>query len=77
MMKVNNSVKTNPFQLVNRQCEYDEYKAIMIAGFLNEAKNPYFNWKNKFETYEDRFFDSAGDELTPEVFVGSDVRRSI
>ena len=45
----------------------------MTAGFLNEAKNPLFNWKNKFMPHDDRFIDGSGDNLTPEVFVGSDV----
>jgi hypothetical protein len=34
-------------EVMNRQVEYEEYKEIMKAGFLNECKNPYFQWKNK------------------------------
>jgi hypothetical protein len=49
----------------------------MTAGFLNEAKNPLFNWKNKFMPHDDRFIDGSGDNLTPEVFVGSDVSCKI
>lgn len=57
---------------MNRQIEYEEYKAIMIAGFLQEAKNPYFKWSNRFSSNID--FDSGNENLTPEHFVGSDVR---
>lgn len=28
--------------IMNRQVEYEEYKEIMKAGFLDECKNPYF-----------------------------------
>lgn len=56
--------------LVNRQCEYEEYKAIMVAGFLAECKNPYFMWKNKFGA--DFLEDPGNDNLTPDVFVTSD-----
>ena len=57
---------------MNRQVEYDEFKAIMIAGFLEEAKNPYFRWKNRFSSDID--LDPGNDNLTPENFVASDVR---
>ena len=57
---------------MNRQVEYEEYKAILTAGFLFEAKNPYFNWKNKFSS--DIEFDTSNENLTPDMFVASDVR---
>jgi hypothetical protein len=56
---------------VNRQVEYEEFKNIMTAGFLFEAKNPYFRWKNKFSS--DIELDTGNDNLTPENFVSSDV----
>lgn len=43
----------------------------MTAGFLFEAKNPYFRWKNKFSSDID--LDTGNDNLTPENFVASDV----
>ena len=57
--------------LVNRQVEYEEFKNIMTAGFLFEAKNPYFRWKNKFSSDID--LDTGNENLTPENFVSSDV----
>jgi hypothetical protein len=56
---------------VNKQVEYEEYKAIMTAGFLFEAKNPYFRWKNRFSSDVD--MDTGNENLTPEFFVTSDV----
>lgn len=56
--------------------EYDEFKAIHVAGFLAEAKNPYFNWKNRFQPYDDKDVDPLNnDQLTPEIFVTSEVIR--
>ena len=57
--------------IVNKQVEYEEYKAIMTAGFLFEAKNPYFRWKNRFSSDID--LDTGNDNLTPDYFVTSDV----
>ena len=56
---------------MNRQVEYEEYKAIMTAGFLFETKNPYFRWKNKFSSGIE--FDTSNENLTPDMFVASDV----
>lgn len=47
MKKVRNQVKNNCIIIVNRQCEYHEFKEIMKQGFLAEADHPYFKWKNK------------------------------
>lgn len=59
---------------MNRQVEYDEFKAINVAAFLQECKNPLFNWKNRFPAYDDRDQDPISNEqLTPEIFVSSDV----
>ena len=44
----------------------------MTAGFLFEAKNPYFRWKNRFSSDID--LDTGNDNLTPDYFVTSDVR---
>lgn len=55
---------------MNRQVEYDEYKEIMKAGFLQECKNPYFQWKNRMLPYADT---GLNQNLTPETFVNSDV----
>lgn len=57
--------------IVNKQVEYEEYKAILTAGFLFEAKNPYFRWKNRFSS--DIEMDTGNENLTPEFFVTSDV----
>lgn len=57
---------------MNRQCEYSEYKGIMTTSFLIECKNPYFRWKNKFANNENP---NLNENLTPETFVQSDVRR--
>jgi hypothetical protein len=55
--------------------EFDEFKAIHVAGFLAEAKNPYFNWKNRFDPYDDKDVDPlSNDQLTPEIFVTSEVK---
>ena len=43
----------------------------MTAGFLFEAKNPYFRWKNRFSSDID--LDTGNDNLTPDYFVTSDV----
>jgi hypothetical protein len=43
----------------------------MTAGFLFEAKNPYFRWKNRFSSDID--MDTGNENLTPEFFVTSDV----
>ena len=60
--------------VVNRQVEYDEFKAIMTAAFLAEAKTPYFNWKNRFPAYDPMNVNPvSNDQLTPEIFVTSDV----
>lgn len=60
---------------MNRQVEFDEFKAIHVAGFLAEAKNPYFNWKNRFDPYDDKDVDPlSNDQLTPEIFVTSEVK---
>ena len=56
--------------VVNRQVEFEEYKEIMKAQFLQEAKNPYFMWKNHFVDYQTA---STNQALTPETFVQSDV----
>ena len=45
----------------------------MTAGFLFEAKNPYFRWKNRFSSDID--LDTVYDNLTPDYFVTSDVSR--
>ena len=45
----------------------------MTAGFLFEARNPYFRWKNRFSSDID--LDTGNDNLTPDYFVTSDVRR--
>lgn len=59
---------------MNRQCEYDEFKAIMTAGFLAESKTPYFNWKNRFPAYDPMDVNPLNnDQLTPDIFVTSDV----
>jgi hypothetical protein len=42
--------------------EYDEFKAIHVAGFLAEAKNPYFNWKNRFQPYDDKDVDPLSND---------------
>jgi hypothetical protein len=47
---------------VNRQVEYDEFKAINVAGFLAEAKNPHFNWKNRFPAYDEKDVDPTSNE---------------
>lgn len=60
--------------LVNRQVEYDEFKEIMKTGFLQECKNPYFMWKNRF--MENDFADT-NENLTPDSFVGSVVSLSL
>ena len=57
---------------MNRQCEYDEYKEIMKAGFRHECKNPFFQFKNNFGPFYDET--SLNEELNPETFVDSDVR---
>ena len=57
---------------MNRQVEYEEYKAIMTAGFLFEAQNPYFRWKNRFSSDVDN--DTSNENLTPDLFVVSDVK---
>ena len=55
--------------------EFDEFKAIHVAGFLAEAKNPYFNLKNRFDPYDDKDVDPlSNDQLTPEIFVTSEVK---
>jgi hypothetical protein len=57
---------------VNKQVDYEQYKSIMVAGFLAECKNPYFRWKNRFSSDID--LDTGNENLTPENFVASDVR---
>lgn len=55
--------------------EYDEFKAINAAGFLAESKNPHFNWKYRFPAYDQKHYEEvSNDNLSPEVFVTSDVR---
>lgn len=55
---------------MNRQVEYDEFKEIMKAGFLQESKNPFFRFKNRFGNNANP---STNQNLTPETFVLSDV----
>lgn len=43
----------------------------MTAGFLFEAQNPYFRWKHKFSADVEN--DTSNENLTPEMFVVSDV----
>jgi hypothetical protein len=50
--------------------EYDEFKAIMKAGFLQESKNPFFRFKNRLGTDP---YQSESAQLTPETFVESEV----
>jgi len=46
----------------------------MTAGFLAEAKTPYFNWKNRFPAYDPMDVNPHNSEqLTPDIFVTSDV----
>lgn len=60
---------------VNRQVEYDEFKAINAAAFLAEAKLPHFNWKNRFPAYDDMDVDpTSNDQLSPDIFVASEVK---
>ena len=47
----------------------------MTAGFLFEAKNPYFRWKNRFSSDVD--MDTGNENLTPEFFVTSDVSLTV
>lgn len=50
--------------------EYDEFKEIMKAGFLQESKNPFFRFKNRLGTDP---YQSESAQLTPETFVESEV----
>ena len=55
---------------MNRQCEFDEFKDIMKAAFLEESKDPHFRWKLKISGDQ---FASPNSALTPETFVESEV----
>lgn len=55
---------------MNRQVDYEEYRDICKAQFLQETKNPYFMWQNNFVDLD---LASPNEELTPETFVTSDV----
>jgi hypothetical protein len=55
---------------VNRQVDYEEYRDICKAQFLQETRNPYFLWQNNFVDLD---LASPTEELTPETFVTSDV----
>lgn len=53
--------------IVNRQCEFFEFKEITKIGVLEEQKNPYFVWKNRLAPLmEERM---ATSNLTFEEFV--------
>lgn len=61
---------------MNRQVEYDEFKAINAAAFLAEAKLPHFNWKNRFPAYDEMDVDpTSNDQLSPDIFVVSEVNK--
>lgn len=57
------------FEVMNKQVEFDEYKEIMKAAFLEECKNPYFNWKNNYPDWE---YVDQNEILTPDNFVASE-----
>lgn len=71
IMKIVNIYNFKLF-IVNRQCEYHEFKDIMKAAFLEDCESPIFRWKHKYlpilEERETQEF-NAEDFAESEVFI--------
>jgi len=59
--------------VMNKQCEFDEFREINKTAFLLESKNPYFKYKFGFPNFPEH----PSDDLSPETFVESTVRLFI